>query len=102
MRGGIRIAALVLSAIGWASAPLGTSVASPQGSVVVRSLWSRALRHSVRTLIYLPPSYRPDGPPLPTLYLLHGTPGTPDSLFALGVPERLDSLIESGGAPAMI
>ena len=102
MRGGIRIAALVLSAIGWASAPLGTSVASPQGSVVVRSLWSRALKHSVRTLVYLPPSYRPDGPPLPTLYLLHGTPGTPDSLFALGVPERLDSLIESGGAPAMI
>ena len=102
MRGGIRIAALVLSAIGWASAPLGTSVASPQGSVVVRSLWSRALKHSVRTLVYLPPSYRPDGPPLPTLYLLHGTPGTPDSLFALGVPEQLDRLIESGGAPAMI
>jgi enterochelin esterase-like enzyme len=102
MRGGIRIAALVLSAIGWASAPLGTSVASPQGSVVVRSLWSRALKHSVRTLVYLPPSYRPDGPPLPTLYLLHGTPGTPDSLFALGVPEQLDQLIESGGAPAMI
>jgi enterochelin esterase-like enzyme len=102
MRGGIRIAALVLSAIGWASAPLGTSVASPQGSVVVRSLWSRALKHSVRTLVYLPPSYRPDGPPLPTLYFLHGTPGTPDSLFALGVPEQLDQLIESGGAPAMI
>jgi enterochelin esterase-like enzyme len=102
MRGGIRIAALVLAAIGWASAPLGTSVASPQGSVVVRSLWSRALKHSVRTLVYLPPSYRPDGPPLPTLYLLHGTPGTPDSLFALGVPEQLDQLIESGGAPAMI
>ena len=102
MRGGIRIAALVLSAIGWASAPLGTSTASPQGSVVVRSLWSRALKHSVRTLVYLPPSYRPDGPPLPTLYLLHGTPGTPDGLFALGLPERLDSLIDSGGAPAMI
>ena len=102
MRGGIRIAALVLSAIGWATAPLGTSTASPQGSVVVRSLWSRALKHSVRTLVYLPPSYRPDGPPLPTLYLLHGTPGTPDSLFALGLPERLDSLIDSGGAPAMI
>jgi enterochelin esterase-like enzyme len=102
MRGGIRIAALVLSAIGWATAPLGASAASPQGSVVVRSLWSRALEHSVRTLVYLPPSYRPDGPPLPTLYLLHGTPGTPDSLFALGLPERLDSLIDSGGAPAMI
>ena len=74
----------------------------PQGSVVVRSVWSRALQHSVRTLVYLPPSYRPDGPPLPTLYLLHGTPGTPDGLFALGLGERLDSLIDSGGAPPMI
>jgi enterochelin esterase-like enzyme len=102
MRVGIRIAALVLAALAPASAPLGTSAAAPQGSVVVRSLWSRALKHNVRTLVYLPPSYRPDGPPLPTLYLLHGTPGTPDSLFALGVPQRLDSLIDSGGAPAMI
>jgi enterochelin esterase-like enzyme len=102
MRGGIRIAALVLAALAWGSAPLGTSAATPQGSVVVRSLWSRALGHTVRTLVYLPPSYRPDGPPLPTLYLLHGTPGTPDGLFALGVGERLDSLIDSGGAPAMI
>jgi enterochelin esterase-like enzyme len=102
MRGGIRIAALVLAVLAAANAPLGSSAATPQGSVVVRSLWSRALRHSVRTLVYLPPSYRPDGPPLPTLYLLHGTPGTPDGLFALGVGERLDSLIDSGGAPAMI
>jgi enterochelin esterase-like enzyme len=102
MRAGIRIAALVLAVLASVSAPLGTSAATSQGSVVVRSVWSRALEHTVRTLVYLPPSYRPDGPPLPTLYLLHGTPGTPDSLFALGVPEQLDRLIESGGAPAMI
>jgi enterochelin esterase-like enzyme len=102
MRAGIRIAALVLAVLASASAPLGTSAASSQGSVVVRSLWSRALHRSVRTLVYLPPSYRPGGPRLPTLYLLHGTPGTPDGLFALGVPERLDSLIDAGGAPAMI
>ncbi|MDP9260250.1 MAG: esterase family protein [Actinomycetota bacterium] len=102
MRAGIRIAALVFAALAPASAPLGTSAAAPQGSVVVRSLWSRALKHNVRTLVYLPPAYSPDGPPLPTLYLLHGTPGTPDSLFALGVAQRLDSLIDSGGAPAMI
>jgi enterochelin esterase-like enzyme len=102
MRAGIRIAALVLAVLASASAPIGTSAASPQGSVVVRSLWSRALHRSVRTLVYLPPSYRPGGPRLPTLYLLHGTPGTPDGLFALGVPERLDSLIDAGGAPAMI
>ena len=101
MRGGIRIAALVLVALAWAGVPLGTA-AVPQGSIVVRSLWSRALQHNVRTLVYLPPSYRPDGPALPTLYLLHGTPGTPEGLFALGVREQLDSLIERGGAPPMI
>jgi|KBSMisStaDraftv2_1062788.scaffolds.fasta_scaffold32666_2 enterochelin esterase-like enzyme len=104
MRGVFRIAALVLVLVVpvLVSTPLGTSAASPQGSVVVRSVWSRALAHPVRTLVYLPPSYRPGGPRLPTLYLLHGTPGTPDGLFALGVQDRLDSLIDSGGAPAMI
>jgi len=103
MRGVFRIAALVLVLVVpvLVSTPLGTSAASPQGAVVVRSVWSRALAHPVRTLVYLPPSYRPGGPRLPTLYLLHGTPGTPDGLFALGVQDRLDSLIDSGGAPAM-
>jgi enterochelin esterase-like enzyme len=102
MRGVIRIAALVLAVLASATVPLGSSAAAPQGSVVVRSVWSRALKHTVRTLVYLPPSYRRGGPRLPTLYLLHGTPGTPDSLFALGVVERLDRLIARGGAPAMI
>ena len=101
MRGVIRIAALVLVALA-STVPRGNSAATPQGSVVVRSVWSRALGHAVRTLVYLPPSYSPGGPPLPTLYLLHGTPGTPDGLFALGVSERLDRLIASGGAPPMI
>ncbi len=86
----------------WASAPLGSAAAAPKGSVVARSVWSTALGHSVRTLVYLPPAYDPNGPRLPTLYLLHGTPGTPDGLFALGVGSRLDSLIDTGGAPAMI
>ena len=80
----IRIAALVLVAIGWATAPLGTRRRRRRARSSCARVWSRALRHEVRTLVYLPPSYRPDGPPLPTLYLLHGTPGTPDSLFALG------------------
>jgi putative tributyrin esterase len=102
MRGGIRMGALVLMVLAWGSVPLGASAAKPQGSVIVRSVWSRALQHSVRTLVYLPPAYRPGGPRLPTLYLLHGTPGTPDGLFALGVGERLDSLIDRGGAPEMI
>jgi enterochelin esterase family protein len=96
------MAGLLFAVIVAASTPLGSSSAAPQGSVVVREIWSRALGKSVRTLVYLPPSYRPDGARLPTLYLLHGTPGTPDSVFALGVAERLDRLIELGDAPAMI
>ena len=84
------------------SAPLGSAAATPQGSVVEISVWSSALLRSVRTLVYLPPAFDPNGPPLPTLYLLHGTPGTPDSLFSLGVGASLDSLIDNGAAPPMI
>ena len=102
MRAGIRTAALVVALALWPGLPLGSSAAAPQGSLVVRTLWSPALDRGVRTLVYLPPSYDPAGPPLPTLYLLHGTPGTPDGLFALGLGERLDSLIDSGHAPPMI
>jgi enterochelin esterase-like enzyme len=102
MRGVLRIAALQLAVLASASTPLGSSWAAPQGSVVVRGVWSRALGKSVRTLVYLPPSYRPGGPRLPTLYLLHGTPGTPDGLLALGIGQQLDNLIDAGGAPAMI
>ena len=101
MRVVLRMAVLV-AIFASTSAALGSAAAAPQGSVVQRSVWSRALGHSVRTLVYLPPAYRPDGPRLPTLYLLHGTPGTPDGMFALGVGTRLDQLIDAGGAPAMI
>jgi enterochelin esterase family protein len=101
MRGVLRIVVLAV-VVAAASAPLGATAAAPRGSVVTRSVWSSALGRSVRTLVYLPPAYDPNGPRLPTLYLLHGTPGTPDSLFALGVGDRLDSLIDAGGAPAMI
>ncbi|HEY3612454.1 MAG TPA: alpha/beta hydrolase-fold protein [Gaiellales bacterium] len=100
MRGALRTLALAL-VLASVSAPLGAAAAAPRGSLVTRSVWSSALGHSVRTLVYLPPSYDPNGPRLPTLYLLHGTPGTPDGLFALGVGDRLDSLI-AAGAPAMI
>ena len=84
------------------STSLGSAAVTPQGSVVERSVWSSALKRNVRTLVYLPPEFDPNGPPLPTLYLLHGTPGTPDSFFALGVGTHLDSLIDTGAAPSMI
>jgi enterochelin esterase-like enzyme len=93
----VAVAVLALTSV-----PLGAAGAAPQGSVVERSLWSSALTHRVRTRVYLPAAYDPNGPRMPTLYLLHGTPGTPDSLFALGVADRLEQLIDSGGVPAMI
>ena len=101
MRAVKRMAA-ILAVAASATLPQGSAAGAPHGSVVQRSVWSRALGHAVRTLVYLPPAYDPNGPPLPTLYLLHGTPGTPDSLFALGLGERLEQLIDDGGAPAMI
>ena len=101
MRGLARIAALAVF-LAVVACSLGTADAARQGSVEVRSVWSPALGHGVRTLVYLPPSYDPQGPRLPTLYLLHGTPGTPDGLFALGLGSRLDGLIDSGAVPAMI
>ncbi len=101
MRGVIRMAAIV-AAIASAAVPQGAGATAPRGSVVQRSVWSGALGHAVRTLVYLPPAYDPAGPPLPTLYLLHGTPGTPDSLFALGVASLLEQMIDDGRVPAMI
>ena len=99
MRGLARIAALavVLAAV---ACSLGTADAARQGSVEVRSVWSPALGHDVRTLVYLPPSYDPQGPRLPTLYLLHGTPGTPDGLFALGVGSVSRRPCSAGGTSA--
>jgi enterochelin esterase-like enzyme len=100
MRGAIRTAVLLATLV-WPAATFGTAPAA-RGSLVERSVWSRALGRSVHTLVYLPPAYDPSGPRLPTLYLLHGTPGTPESVFALGVASTLDRLIDRGGAPAMI
>jgi hypothetical protein len=40
---------LALAALAWT--PLGKPAAGQQGSVVLRSVWSRASQHSVRTLL---------------------------------------------------
>ena len=39
-----------------------------------------ALGHRIRVLVYLPPGYSTDNS-YPTLFLLHGVPGTPDGMF---------------------
>ena len=103
MRGGIRIAALVLVGhrLGDGATRRHRRRRRRARSSCARCGRERSSTACARSSTCRPPT-APDGPPLPTLYLLHGTPGTPDGLFALGVPERLDRLIDSGGAPAMI
>ena len=102
MRGVLRIAPLLLSALALGERPVGQIRGGAAGFGRRAFGVVACAEHAVRTLVYLPPSYRPDGPRLPTLYLLHGTPGTPDGFLALGVAQRLDRLIDAGTRPAMI
>ena len=70
--------------------------------IVTNRLWSGSLRRSVRALVYVPPGYAQSDQSYPVLYLLHGTPGTPDSLLSLGLKATLDHGIESGTLKPMI
>ncbi|WP_164745330.1 alpha/beta hydrolase [Georgenia faecalis] len=53
--------------------------------------------------VYTPPGYDPSGRTLyPTLYVLHGSPGSAVDWMASGLPGVLDSLITSGVVRPMI
>ncbi|WP_168202601.1 alpha/beta hydrolase [Georgenia wutianyii] len=53
--------------------------------------------------VYTPPDYDPSGHTLyPTLYLLHGSPGSAVDWMASGLPGVLDSLITSGVVRPMV
>jgi len=53
--------------------------------------------------VYTPPGYDPSGHTLyPTLYLLHGSPGSAVDWMASGLPGVLDSLITSGVVRPMV
>ncbi len=52
-----RAVLLAMLAVAGASLEAAATPPSGTGSVVTRTVWSRALGHSVRTLVYLPPAY---------------------------------------------
>jgi len=77
-------------------------VAPAHGAVVAEHFWSRALGRPARMLVYTPPGYRHDGPRLPLAIVLHGEPGAPEGLVALGVVRSLDRLITTGRIPPLV
>ena len=100
--GGFLATLLVSAAVAHGSvAPLGKAAASPSSLRAIR-VWSKALDRVVRVVVYLPAGYDPSARGYPTLYLLHGVPGTPDSLLGLGLRPTLDREIASGALPPMI
>jgi len=70
--------------------------------VVAEEVHSALLGHRIRVLVYLPPGYSTANP-YPTLFLLHGVPGTPDDMFqGLDLQNRLDHLIRRGSLPPTV
>jgi enterochelin esterase-like enzyme len=102
---------VLLSASSCAYRAAGTPIATPlmplrsepSGSLVdVAQVRSSLMDRSIRVLVYLPSGYTPTRR-YPTLYLLHGLPGTPDVLFHdLDLTAHLDRLIASGAMPPTI
>jgi enterochelin esterase-like enzyme len=85
--------------------PREPSFVRQRGHLQVLRVASRALgRRRQRVLVYLPPGYAARGPRhYPVLYLLHGTPGSPDQFLNIvraGIVE--DSLVASGRARPLI
>jgi putative tributyrin esterase len=67
-----------------------------RGSLEELSVRSAALDRHVRALVYLPPGYAASTERYPVVYLLHGTPGTPDGIVDLGLRDALDEGAASG------
>jgi enterochelin esterase-like enzyme len=65
-------------------------------------VYSHALQRKERVLVYLPPGYATSTRRYPVAIFLHGTPGTPEGLVSLGIPERLDALIAAGTLPPLV
>jgi enterochelin esterase-like enzyme len=76
--------------------------AAGRGRLTTERFWSRALGRPARMIVYTPPGYRHDGRRLPVAYFLHGEPGRPENLLALGLAARLDALIASGRIPPLV
>jgi enterochelin esterase-like enzyme len=80
---------------------------APHGTLIVDSMLSPALHEQHRSfLVYLPPSYQDAPAPerrYPTLYLLHGSPGSEYDWISGGkAVQSADTLIEHGEIPELI
>jgi enterochelin esterase-like enzyme len=72
-------------------------------TVVSRSFHSDALGRDWSYTIYLPNAYRPDGPRLPVLYLLHGNNGDANDWITQGhLQTTADTLIERKEIPPVV
>src|SRR5690348_5791692 len=68
-----------------------------------REVWSPTLRRKVPVVVHLPAGYDGDSRHYPTVYVLHGTPGSLESVTdGLGVPAALDRLVATAQVPPMI
>ncbi|MFT4067261.1 alpha/beta hydrolase [Paraburkholderia sp.] len=88
--------ALVLLAVTVGAPAFASTVAS-------RSFHSEALGRDWSYMIYLPAAYRPDGPRLPVLYLLHGNNGDAGDWITRGhLQSTVDALIERREIPPVV
>jgi enterochelin esterase-like enzyme len=112
-RRSVRLAPLLAVALGWAAIGLGGAYsywenyylhrgfgpvalvrdAAPGRQLTVR-FYSPALHRIADYLVYLPPHYAPRHHRYPVLYLLHGTPGSPQVFQSVAhIYDRLDNLL---------
>ena len=82
--------------------PAGSATPVGGSRIETARVHSALLGRSIRVLIYLPRGYSP-AKRYPTIYLLHGVPGTPDGLFEnLNLSAQLDALIDAHRLPPTI
>jgi enterochelin esterase family protein len=79
--------------------------AAEQGTIVQLNVRSPALNGATESsLVYLPAGYATSHLRYPVVYLLHGTPGDPQTAYvnSLHVAPRMDALVASGQAKPMV
>jgi enterochelin esterase-like enzyme len=80
-----------------------TSAPAFASTVASRGFHSDALGRDWSYTIYLPGAYRPDGPRLPVLYLLHGNNGDANDWITQGhLQSTADTLIERKEIPPVV
>jgi putative tributyrin esterase len=91
----VRLSAILATLFTVSFAPVSTAQNAPlHGRIVDVTITSRSLAGSAHALVYLPPGYASSGMSYPTLYFLHGLPGTSHSytVHAAHVAQFVESL----------